>query len=161
MSNLTLPKMTFVTLKGMIGNARARHPFPTNPVIKLAYETTAEWDTSSDFDQTIVVRHHGNPIAEIGADFFTLDNAGWHSRTTARRLNRILRDNQTVLPSDPAVTDRLWYYVRINQGRMQLWGRPIQGKPRLLRDYDCSVTHFSRVSPDHHYVLQGGDEYQR
>ena len=113
MSNLNLPRMTYVTLNGMLRNAYARG----NNVVKLAYETTASrWQDSN----VVVIYHHGNQIAEIGENHITLDNAGWHSRTTANRLNAILRDNQTVLPSDPNVTDRLYYSVRIQQGRMIL-----------------------------------------
>ena len=152
MSNLTLPRMTYVTLNGMLHNADLRG----NRTVKLAYETTA----SRGQDGNVVVYHHGNPIAEIGEDYFTLDNAGWHSRTTADRLNAILRDNQTVLPSDPNVTDRLYYSVRIQQGRMILTGRPVQGKQVTLREFDRSVAHFSRTDVNAPYVLQGGGEYR-
>lgn len=153
MSNLTLPKMTYDTLRGMLANARLKGKHR----VSIAYETTIEF--SSMQDQTIVVRHRGNPIAEIGKDFFTLDNAGWHSVTTANRLNQILKDNQTTLPTDPAVTDRLWYFVHVKDGEMLLSGRPVEGKPRKLRSFYSSVAHFSRVDSDHHYALQGGDEY--
>ena len=152
MSNLNLPRMTYVTLNGMLHNAYARG----NNVVKLAYETTASRGQGGN---VVVVYHHGNQIADIGENYFTLDNAGWHSRTTADRLNAILRDNQTVLPSDPNVTDRLYYSVRIQQGRMILTGRPVQGKQVTLREFDRSVAHFSRASRDHHFTLRGGDEY--
>lgn len=154
MSNLSLPKMTHATLATMIANESLKSG---RTRVKLAYETTAEWSTHGVGN--VVVRHHGNPIAEIGPDFFTLDNAGWHSRTTADRLNQILKDNQTTLPTDPKVTDRLWYFVHIKDGEMLLSGRPVEGPARKLRSFYSSVAHFSRVSKQHHYLLQGGDEY--
>lgn len=155
MSNLNLPRMTYTTLRGMTDNSIARgNEFG---YVKLAYETTAEKVWGKD---TIVIRHHGNPIAEIGPDFFTLDNAGWHSRTTSDRLNRILQDNQTALPTDPNVTDRLYYSVRIQQGRMVVTGRDVAGKSRILREFDRSVAHFSRVDSYAHFALEGGDEYR-
>lgn len=153
MSNLTLPKMTYDTLRGMLSNARLKGKYK----VKIAYETTIEF--SSMQDQTIIVRHHGNPIAEIGKDFFTLDNAWWHSVTTANRLNQILKDNQTSLPSDPAVTDRLWYFVHVKDGEMLLSGRPVAGRARKLRSFNGGAMHFSRVDSDHHFALQGGNEY--
>ncbi len=158
MSNLNLPKMTYGTLSAMVRDSR-------NYQAELAYKTTAEY---GDGGHTVVIRHHGNPIAEIGEHFFTLDNAGWHSRTTSDRLNRILQDNCT----DPyeAYPERPLYSVRIRQGRMVVTGYwkwdtdPIMGikagTERVLREFDRSVAHFSRVDAAHHYVLEGGDEYR-
>lgn len=77
MSNLKLPKMSFYNLNRLLGNRWSE---------TLAYATTAE----RDGDRTILVRHHGNAIATISDDVVTLSTAGWHSRTTANRLNAIL-----------------------------------------------------------------------
>lgn len=149
MSNLSLPKMTYVTLSGMLSNAEAKGK--SNP-LKIAYETTIERIRGT----VILVRHHGNPIAEIGPYYFTLDNAGWHSVTTANRLNQILKDNQTVLPNDPN-TDRLWYFVHIKHGEMLLSGRNVHGETVYgIRNFYTHSPHFSRVSSDAHFVLHGG-----
>ena len=64
MSNLSLPKMTWDTLRAKLASGTA---FRTG-VAKLAYETTAEW---GEWGRSIIIRHHGNPIAEIGRDYFT------------------------------------------------------------------------------------------
>lgn len=155
MSNLSLPKMTYVTLSGMLSNAEAKGKF--NP-LKIAYETTIERlprTVNGTPRYVILVRHHRNPIAEIGPDYFTLDNAGWHSVTTANRLNRILRDNQTVLPNDPN-TDRLWYFVHVKRGEMLLSGRNVHGETQYgIRNFYEHSPHFSRVSSDAHFVLHG------
>lgn len=145
MSNLNLPPMTYVTLRARITNR-----YPTR--VKLAYETTAELYQGD----TVLVRHHGNPIAHLGPDYFTLDNAGWNSVTTANRLNAILRDNQTPIVKG---FDRVHYYAACRQRQIGIWGRPAEGKDRLLRVLDHSVAHFSRVDAQHHFVLQGGDEH--
>lgn len=144
MSNLSLPKMTFVTLNAMLSNAEEAG---RQSQLKIAYETTIERGAG------IVVRHHGNPIAAIGRDFFTLGNGGWNSVTTANRLNHILRDNQTILPTDPTATDRLWYSAACRQGSLAIWGRPVEGPARLLQSLDSGVAHFSRTSSDAHFVL--------
>lgn len=152
MSNLSLPKMTFPTLSGMLQNARLKG----NWRVKLAYETTAERGNDG---KTIIVRHHGNAIAHIGPDFFTLTGAGWNSRTTADRLNAILRDNQTVLPTEPGTTDRLWYSVSSRDNRKEyglfVQGRGQDGIVHKLADIQSRVAHFSRVSSDAHYVMHG------
>lgn len=152
MSNLTLPKMTYDTLRGMLSNARLKGGYK----VKIAYETTIEF--SSMQDQTIIVKHHGNPIAEIGRDFFTITGAGWNSRTTADRLNKILRDNQTSLPSpDSGFDDRLYYAVSSRDSKREYglfltaWNHSV--KQHNVRDIRSNVAHFSRVDSDHHYVL--------
>lgn len=154
MSNLTLPRMTFATLNGMLSNARLKGQWR----VKLAYETTAEY--SSMQDQTIIIRHHGNPIAEIGRDFFTLSGSGWNSRTTATRLATILKDNQTSLPpADSGFDDRLYYSVSSRQNQRE-WGLFLVAwnhttKLHTIRDIQYGVAHFSRVDADHHYALHG------
>lgn len=109
-------------------------------------------------DQTIIVKHHGNPIAEIGRDFFTITGAGWNSRTTADRLNKILRDNQTSLPSpDSGFDDRLYYAVSSRDNKRECglfltaWNHSV--KQHNVRDIQYGIAHFSRIDSDHHYVL--------
>lgn len=151
MSNLNLPAMTYTTLNAMLHNAWLKG----KDRVTIAYETTIQWGHNN----SVIVRHHNNQIAAITPDAFTLDNAGWDTRTTADRLNRILRDNQTALPSDPDATDRLYYHVCIREGLMVVAGWNYKTKQTILRHFSSSVAHFSRVDSDHHYVLQGGDEY--
>lgn len=154
MSNLSLPKMTHVTLTNMLLNAEAKGK---RGPLKIAYETTIERTPGTNHN--ILVRHHGNPIADIGPDFFTLDNAGWHSVTTANRLNHILRDNQTTLPirtpDSPSLTDRLWYFVHVKNGEMLLSGRDENGKVQALRSFYSHSPHFSRTDSTAHFVLHG------
>jgi len=149
MSNLSLPKMTYDTLRNLLGSGSA---FRTGTA-KLAYETTAEWRAGR---QSIIVRHHGNVIAEIGQHYFTISGAGWNSVTTATRLAKILRDNQT---STVEGSDRVYYSVssRYNKRESGLFitGRTHGGKVRLVRNIQFGVAHFSRVDSDHHYVLHG------
>jgi hypothetical protein len=56
--------------------------------VTLAYATTAHatWEG-------VAIRHHGNLIALIRADYLYVSNAGHGSSTTRTRLNTILRDN--------------------------------------------------------------------
>lgn len=149
MSNLTLPKMTYVTLNGMLANneAKLRHG-----ALKIAYQTHI-----TRHDGAVTVYHHGNPIAELTEHSITISGSGWNSRTTADRLNAILRDNQTPLPSDPYVTDRLWYSVSSRDSRREygllLYGRPVSGRTETLRDIQSQSAHFSRVNAEKHFVL--------
>lgn len=146
MSNLHLPKMTFITLNGMLQNAALKG----QSTVKIAYETTIEYAT----DGNVVVKHHHNPIAHIGRTWFTLSHAGWHSKTTAHRLHRILIDNQ----AEPVmfegskrfgigITDRrMVVRVTVVEG-----GKFKQSTAQSFDDYDTA--HFSRVDTDHHYML--------
>jgi len=135
MSNLNLPKLTYGNLTKLIDVSKRDR-------IKLAYETTAERTPYG----TIGIRHHGNPIADIGPDHFTLDNAGWNSRTTSDRLNRILRDNNAD-----------YYMISIKQGIMVLteYHQPIQtGDRKVAHTYTPErIWHFSRTLPTSPYVL--------
>jgi hypothetical protein len=85
MSNLNLPKMTARNLDDIIKGAEK----------KIAYATIAQkiWN-DSEGEYNYIVLHHDNVIAHIGRDVIYLSNAGWDSRTTADRLNRICRDNE-------------------------------------------------------------------
>lgn len=76
----------------------------TNGVRKtIARNTTVELVSHP---RGMVIRHHGNAIALLGDEGFTLENSGWDSSSTAQRLNRILLDNA---PSTP-------YRIGIRQG---------------------------------------------
>lgn len=153
MSNLSLPKMTYATLSARIHNDRAAGRYG---VRKIAYETTIERLDNG----AVLVRHHGNPIAEIGLHYFTLSGSGWNSRTTADRLHRILADNQTTLPpADSGFNDRLYYGVSSRDNKRE-YGLFITGwnhetKHHLIRDIQRTPAHFSRVDAEHHYVLHG------
>lgn len=144
MSNLNLPRMTYANLATLTKGRIDR--------VSIAYKTTVERSNSGGLRGSwdlFLVRHHGNPIAEIGPDFFTIDNGGWNSRTTADRLNRIVRDmgaNYHVRCCKPTRDD--WAVVGV-------WRN---GK--LLRDLSTSVAHFCRTSPEVPFVLEGGDEYR-
>lgn len=143
MSNLNLPRMTYVNLAKLTRGRIDR--------VKLAYETTAERIQASNGASwdTFLIRHHGNAIAEIGPDYMTLDNGGWNSRTTADRLQRILKDN------DINYSARCCKLTRDAYGpQLAIWRN---GK--VVRVFDTSVAHFSRTDVNAPYVLQGGDEY--
>lgn len=122
MSNLNLPKMSFDNLNRLLGNRTAK---------TLAYATTAE----RDGDRTIIVRHHGNAIATISDDVVTLSTAGWHSRTTANRLNAILAALE--LPGR--------YGIGITQGQMVL--REFHGKKPI-------ETPFNRIEIENHEIVE-------
>lgn len=85
MSNLKLPSMTAFDLAKIVKTDREK---------TIAYETTAEryWN-DAQAEYGYFIRHHGNMIAHITPDYIELSNAGWDSRTTAMRLNRICIDN--------------------------------------------------------------------
>lgn len=141
MSNLNLPRMTYANLATL---TRAR-----TDRVKLAYETTAERVRASNGASwdAFLIRHHGNAIAEIGPDYFTLDNGGWNSRTTADRLQRILRDNGANYAA------RCCKLARDAYGpQLAIWR---DGKP--VRVLDSSVAHFSRTDPSAPYALHGSE----
>lgn len=147
MSNLTLPKMTYVTLNGMLANYAARGHGEAR--LKIAYATHIE-----RYDGAVTVYHHGNAIAHIAEHSFTLSGSGWNSPTTATRLAQILKDNQT--PVQPGF-DRLFYSVSSRNNRRE-YGLFIVGwnhetKLRLIKDIQHWSAHFSRVDADHHFVL--------
>lgn len=128
MSNLNLPKLTYANLATLTRGRIDR--------VKLAYETTAERSTYGTWD-TFLIRHHGNVIAEIGPDSFTLDNAGWNSRTTADRLHRILKDNDAN------------YSATCRQSRIE-----IRRNDKVVRVLDESVAHFKRDDVNTPYYLE-------
>lgn len=115
MSNLTLPRLTFVTLNGMLSNARQKGSHR----VKLAYETYVTYGNEGE----VVIEHHGSEIARLTSDTIRLTNAGWHSRTTSMRMNRVLTDNSATPAVDFDGCTR--YYVAIRDGLtvvlMRVW----------------------------------------
>ena len=91
MSNLKLPNLSYNNLKAL---AAGRYAKP------IAYATTA-----TDNESLITVSHHGNEIADVALDGVTLFTAGWHSQTTAARLNRLLMDNVPNTPYRVGIRD--------------------------------------------------------
>ena len=80
MSNLQLPTMSYENLSTLsVGSSG-----------KIGYATHIDRDEERE---RITVFHHGHPISIIGRDWVTLDNCGYHTRTTADRLNRIATAN--------------------------------------------------------------------
>lgn len=78
MSNLQLPTMSYARLSTLdVGKSG-----------KIGYATHI-----GRCDNAVTVFHHGHPIATITPDEVTLDNCGYHTRTTADRLHRIARAN--------------------------------------------------------------------
>lgn len=91
MSNLKLPNLSYSNLKALTGGRYGK---------TIAYATTA-----TDSDTLITVSHHGNEIADVSADSVILMTAGWHSQTTAARLNRLLVDNLSNTPYRVGIRD--------------------------------------------------------
>jgi hypothetical protein len=85
MSNLKLPIMRYESfIDSRFGVKR-----------KIAYKTTAERYNYSHGGYRIVIRHHGNAIAELYSDGTVwLGTGGWNSKTTAHRLEAIARDTK-------------------------------------------------------------------
>lgn len=96
MSNLKLPTMTYDNLSKLLGGRSAK---------TLAYATTAERHANGN----IIVRQHGNAIAELSPDTLYIDQCGWDSSTTANRLRKVMADNE------------VGYYVRIRDFGMRLY----------------------------------------
>lgn len=148
MSNLTLPRMTYVTLKGMLNNARLKN----RSEVKLAYATTAEYTGG---ENTITIRHHGNAIAMLTPEHIHLTGSGWNSQTTATRLRTILNDNQTVLAENFGRT----YYSVTSRDNQREYGLFLTGTTRdpnwethNLRDIQFGWVTFHK-SESGHFVL--------
>lgn len=83
MSNLKLPSLTWHSLELSLAGRLSK---------KIAYETTVKANADGMFG-TFALYHHGNLIAYVGLTRVQLVHAGWNSRTTAHRLNRVCVDN--------------------------------------------------------------------
>lgn len=83
MSNLNLPNMSYDSLIN-------RKPG------KIAYETHLAHKRHGVTGEVLEcqVRHHGSLIARIRKNEIEISNSGWHSPTTANRLNTIALDNR-------------------------------------------------------------------
>lgn len=99
MSNLKLPRMTFVALAKNVKPGQTR---------KLAYATEAHRSEAGD---TIKIKQHGNTIAILTPTSLYVTNCGYSTGTTATRLRKILDDNETD------------YYVRIRNFEMRLYNK--------------------------------------
>lgn len=73
---------------------------------------------------------------KIQLSYKTVDNASWHSVTTASRIHAILSDNKT------------GHAARIRGGRMVLIGGG-----SVVRTFGGEVIHFSRSASDNGFVL--------
>lgn len=103
MSNLKLPNFEYEGMKSMLLDTKNRYKtvayktyafYQTN--IARYVEKSEKYPYGVDREQRVdyvVIHHHDNCIAEIGPDHIYVTNAGWASKTTAQRLNAILRDN--------------------------------------------------------------------
>lgn len=78
MTNLKMPNMSYDNLREMLKDS-------TGDTKKIAYATHARLSHGD----VIYVYHHGNTIAAILPDRVNLSNAGYHTKTTAHRLNLI------------------------------------------------------------------------
>ena len=78
MSNLKLPRMSFDNLTTMYAPASG----------KIAHNTWIRRNADN-----VEVIYHATVIAIVYRDRVAIANGGWPTRTTADRLNAILRDN--------------------------------------------------------------------
>ena len=85
MSNLKLPEMDYYTLRQIADNPDSK---VVGEWIKLAYQTFILRDGAH-----VLVKHHDTVIADISQTEVKLYHEGFHSPTTANRLNRILYAN--------------------------------------------------------------------
>lgn len=81
MSNLKLPAMDYANLRKLTGLR--------GTWTKIAYQT---WVRMAD-DATVEVKHHDSIIARVSLTKTVIDNHGYHTVTTANRLNRIVYAN--------------------------------------------------------------------
>ena len=84
MSNLNLPEMDYYTLRQIANSDRNSG----KPWVKIGYQTFIRLDGSH-----VLVRHHDTVIADISTTQVYLYHGGYHSPTTANRLNKILFAN--------------------------------------------------------------------
>lgn len=84
MSNLKLPDISYSNLVQIAGDDWK----------KIAYETYAKRVPNYERGLTAVyVRHFNSTIAIVLPDVVVVDNHGYHTRTTANRLNEIVFSN--------------------------------------------------------------------
>lgn len=69
--------------------------FPNSGSRKFAYATTIETMADTNGNLVFGIYHHNSLIAVIGESEVSVNNAGWTSKTTIDRIDRILWDNAT------------------------------------------------------------------
>lgn len=84
MSNLNLPEMDYYTLRQIANSDRNSG----KPWAKIGYQTWIRRDGAH-----VLVKHHDTVIADISQTAVKLFHEGYHSSTTANRMNRILYAN--------------------------------------------------------------------
>ena len=137
MSNLSLPAMDYRSLAEMLAAAGRQQ-------ITLAYKTTA-WSLGDV--RSLIVKHHGTPIAHLGPMFVTLSSGGWDSQTTAGRLNTVLR---AAIEKDGGED----LFVRIRGGSTVLTKRvPGRKGEVIVRHLSEGVVHLSRTTSTAPWVL--------
>lgn len=82
MTNLKLPPLTYDSLSAILA---------WQPCSKIGYATTIERDYR--YKDVISIVHHGSVIADVAPNEVFLRKVGYHSQTTAHRLNRVCVDN--------------------------------------------------------------------
>lgn len=120
MSNLKLPAMDYANLRKL---ALAR---PDKVWVPIAYRT---WVHLAQHD-TVEVKHHDTVIASINRDMVEVTHGGYHTRTTANRLNAIVYAN-------------CGFWVGIKNGRLEL--RFKEGKAIPLPDGQVLYTKNAHV----------------
>jgi hypothetical protein len=81
-TNLKLPPLTYDSLSQILA---------WQPWSKIGYATTIERDYR--YKEVISIVHHGAVIADVSPGEVFLRQVGYHSQTTAHRLNRVCVDN--------------------------------------------------------------------
>jgi len=83
MSNLKLPSLEYANLLKLASAGESW--------VKIGYETYVRRDSESS--HVVKVRHHSTVIANVSATKVQAFSGGYHSTTTANRLNRIIYPN--------------------------------------------------------------------
>jgi hypothetical protein len=82
MTNLKMPNMSYDNLRELLEGSRGKTK-------KIAYATHARLSEGG----VVYVYHHGNTIAAVQPDRVSMSNAGYHTKTTAHRLDLIAYAN--------------------------------------------------------------------
>jgi hypothetical protein len=86
MSNLKLPEMSFTNLRELL----VKNDALDGQWVKLAYATFIR---KADVNNAIEIRHHNSIIATVSLTDTIIDPHGFHTATTANRLNKIVYAN--------------------------------------------------------------------
>lgn len=93
MTNLKLPSLRYGQIKAG----------------KLCYATEA----TVAHNDWAAIYHHSSLIATVEADSVYITTAGWDSRTTAMRIDRVLQDND--IPYRVAIRDGVTHLFRLSK----------------------------------------------